>query len=355
MLYNVSANTYTMTIMLSNFPNAITASQLSQGAAGVAGSSVAAYGADSAFTRSGSTVTGALYAQTYAGTPLTLLQNGVYLEFDTAAWPKGEIRGQLIAQPLKLYANVTSAQEIPATRTSGVSLAWGAAYILYDPGLNKVTTRISLYNFTNTLTLSHYHEDPPGVSGPVVLSFGGASAYVQNGNNYNQVFVQTYTGNPVTLLTGGAYINFHSNVYPSGEIRGQVYASSETPSTRIINLSTLGTIGGRPLITGFVVSGAETVLALIDVRGPSLIPFGVTSTLADPELSIWSSSGILMASNAGYGSAFDVPTITSKLYMPLLTPEPAQLLVLPPGAYSVQAASVSGGSGAVLIEGFDAR
>ena len=85
MLYNVSANTYTLTIMLSNFPNAITASQLSQGAAGVAGNSVAAFGADSAFTRSGSTVTGALYAQTYAGTALTLLQNGAYLEFDTAA------------------------------------------------------------------------------------------------------------------------------------------------------------------------------------------------------------------------------------------------------------------------------
>jgi hypothetical protein len=316
---------------------------------------VAVLGPDSGYTRIGSTVTGALYAQTYNGTPLTLVSGGAYLEFDTAAWPGGESRGQLIAQPSTLYAVVTSAAEIPATRTSGVSNAFGAALINYNATTNTTTTRISLYNFTNTLTLSHYHEDPPGVSGPVVLSFGGAAVYVVNGTQFSQVFTQTYTGHPMTLLTGGAYINFHSNVYPSGEIRGQVYVSQETPSSRIVNMSTLGPVGGSPLITGFVVTGVQPILALIDVRGPSLSSFGLSTALLDPKLTIWSSTGFAIATNAGYGSAFDVATLTSKLYMPLLTPEPAQLLVFPPGAYAVQASSVSGASGTVLIEGFDAR
>jgi CHRD domain len=364
MLYNVAANSYTLTITLNNFPNTLVSSSISVGAAGSSGAVANSLGSETAtYTRSGNTLTASIATpQTYLGTPLTLLQRGAYLNFVTASFPAGEVRGQLIAQPLKLYANVTSAQEIPATRQSGVSLASGAAYILYDPGLNTLNTRVSLYNFTNTLTVSHYHEDPPNISGPVVDSFGGAAVYVINGGNVNQVFNQTYTGgantgNPITLLTGGSYVNFHSNIYPSGEIRGQVFASVETPSTRFVNLSTRGVVGtgNQSLLTGFVITGDEPVLTLLDVRGPSLAPFGVTGTLPDPVLSIWNSAGLLMATNSGNGSAFDVPTITAKLSMPLLPAEPALLLVLSPGAYTVGAASASGATGVVLIEGMDAR
>lgn len=357
MNYNVAANTYTLTVTLNNFPNALVSSGISEAAAGASGNVVNSLGGEPAgYTRSGSTLTATFSSTGYLGTPLKLLQQGAYLNFTTAAFPAGEVRGQLIAQPVKLIANITSAQEIPATRKSGVSLASGGAYILYDPSTNTATTRISLFNFTNTLTLSHYHEALPGISGPVVLSFGGAAVYAQNGSTFNQVFVQTYSGNPLTLLTNGAYVNFHSNIYPAGEIRGQATVSTETLNTRILNGSTLGRVApGAPLTSGFIITGDEPIMALITARGPSLANFGVGSLLPDPQISVYGAGGVLIGTNSGFGSAFDVATITKLASYPLLPAESALLLVLSPGSYTMQVTSPSGATGTALQEVFDAR
>jgi hypothetical protein len=357
MNYDVAANSYTLTVTLNNFPNSLVSSGLAEAAAGAAGSVVNDLGSEAAvYTRSGNTLTATFSSTRYSGTPVKLLQKGAYLNFASAAFPSGEIRGQLIAQRVKLTAMVTSAQEIPATRTSGVSPGSGAAYILYDPSTNTVNTRISIYNFTNTLTASHYHEDPVGLSGPVVLNFGSGAAYVQNGATLSQVFNQTYSGNPVTLLTNGAYINFHSTVYPAGEIRGQVLASTETLNTRILNGSTLGTISkNAPLTSGFIVTGGEPIMALITARGPSLAAFGVGSTLPDPQISLYGAGGVLLATNTGFASSFDVATITKLVNFPLVGADSAVMVVLPPGNYTVQLTSASGASGVAMEEVFDAR
>jgi len=357
MLYNVASNTFSLTVTLNNFPNTLVSSGVVQGTAIASGTAENSLGSETAsYVRSGNSLTATFSPVKYAGTPLSLLQRGVFLNFTTAAWPGGEVGGLLVAQPLKLVANVTSAQEIPATRTSGVSLAFGAADITYDPGLNMVISRISLFNFTNTLTVSHYHEDPPGVSGPVVLAFGGAVAYVQNGNTFNQLFTQVYTGNPITLLTNGSYVNFHSNIYPSGEIRGQVLVSTETLNTRIVNGSALGAAGSgtAPLTCGFVVTGAEPVTMLITARGPSLAQFGVANPLAAPTLSVFG-GGVLMGSNTGWSSAFGASSISALVSLPLQTNDSALLLVFPPGAYTAQITTAAGASGTALIEVFDER
>jgi hypothetical protein len=197
----------------------------------------------------------------------------------------------------------------------------------------------------------------------VVLGFGnptgsGAAAlYTQNGNFYTQVFNQTYGGNPVTLLTGGAYINFHSKTYPAGEIRGQVFASTETLNTRILNASSLGTVSASGAVTsGFIVSGPQPVLALITARGPSLSQFGVANVLSNPALSVYGPGGVLMATNVAWGTAADPTTIAASASLPLQTNDSALLLVLPPGSYTAQITSaVAGGTGAALLEIFDAR
>jgi len=360
MLYDVAANTFDLFVTVNNFPNTLTNSHIHEAAPGVAGGVVTPLGAEPIYTRSGNTLTGAFYDLTYGGNKLTLLQNGAYINFHSAAFPNGEIRGQLIAQPKRLVANLTVAQEqaaFPTVNMAGLN-DYGAAVMSYDSGANRISLRVSVYNFNNSMNNSHFHEGAPGVSGPVVTALGNASTagYTIVGNWITGKFDIPYTGDPVKLLTGGAYINFHSTTFPSGECRGQVRASDEIPGTRLTNISTRGFVGpgNQVLVEGLVINGPDPVRLLITAKGPSLAAFGVTGPLADPSLAIYDSAGRQIAANDNVGT----PTAGSELAIipgvPTNSAESALLVVLPPGVYSL-VVSGNGGSGIALLEAVDLR
>jgi hypothetical protein len=335
--------------------NAITASHIHEGAPGVAGPVVTNLGAESAiYVRNGNTVSTTLINVHHLGTPLTLLRNGAYLNFHTAAYPGGEVRGQLIAQPKRLIAILDGAHEVPVN----ASKAYGAAYISYDPGTNKISTRINVYNFTNTLSASHYHEAAVGVGGPVVHNLGGSAAYTKTGTAYGASFVsQTYLGDPIKLLTGGAYLNVHSNISPGGEIRGQVWTSEEMETARVSNMSARGFVGKgeQALINGFVITGNEPVRVLITARGPSLTALGVTGALANPMISLHDSSGTEIDVNDDYGTAFASADLASTGFGPTNASESALLLVLPPGVYTTVVTGVGDTTGVALTEVYEVR
>ena len=360
MIYDVGTNKYDLVVTLNNFPTTLLSSQVEEGALGAAGTGVSNLGGEAVYTRSGNTLTATFRNQTYGGTKLTLLRNGAALNFATGAFASGEIRGQLIAQPKRLYANVDVSQEraaFPANANLASAVGFGAAVMTYDVGLNKVNLRISTYNYNNTLTASHYHEQLPGVSGPVVTNLGAGTVanYTVSGNQINGTFLNlTYSGDPIKLLSGGAYLNFHSNVNGSGECRGQVYSSEETAGSRLLNLSALGAVGaGNSLIGGLNVAGPEPVRVLVTAKGPSLTALGVAGALANPSLSIYDSAGRRIATNEDVGAL--TGTELADIYgVPTNSVESALVLVLPPGSYT---AVVSGGtgSGTALLEAYDLR
>src|SRR5258707_460656 len=92
MLYNVATNIFDITITLNNFPNAITASHIHEGAVGVAGAVVTNFGSETVYVRSGNTLTATFHNVTHGGTKLTLLQNGAYGKFQSSRFSRGEIR-----------------------------------------------------------------------------------------------------------------------------------------------------------------------------------------------------------------------------------------------------------------------
>lgn len=359
LLYNVTTNTFDLTLTINNFANTITASHIHEGAVGVAGSVVTNFGSESVYTRSGNTITATFRGVVHGGTKLTLLQNGAYLNFHTAAFPGGEVRGQLIAQPKRLIANMTVAQEqaaFPATTIT--SNAGGGAVMVYDPGTNRINLRISLYNWTNTLTASHYHEAAPGVSGPVVTNLGAAAVYTISGTNVTGTFLNlAYTGDPIKLLTGGAYLNFHSNVYGSGETRGQVVASDEALSSRMGVLSTRGFVGtgNQVLIAGLNIPGPEPMRVLLTAKGPTLTALGVTGALADPRLQVFDSAGRQIAENDNFGANPSVADITGLGGPPLNAAESALVIILPPGNYTAVVSGVGTATGIALVEAIDLR
>jgi hypothetical protein len=363
MIYDVTANTFDLVISINNFPNTLLASHIHEGAVGANGAVVTNLGGEAVYSRNGDTLTATFRGVTHGGTKLTLLKNGAYLNFHSAAFPGGEVRGQLIAQPKRLVANINVAQEqaaLPSAALTGNSNAFGSAVMTYDPGTNIVNLRISVYNFTNTLTASHYHEGALGASGPVVQGLGGqtVASYVRDGNMITGTFLNlTYGGDPVKLLTGGAYLNFHSNVFGSGECRGQVLSSEELPTTRVANLSTRGFVGtgSQVLIAGFNITGAEPVRMLITAKGPSLAAYGVSGALANPSLAIFDNNGRQMAANDDVGTPAAGTELAALYGVPSNALESALILVLPPGNYSAVVSGNGGTTGVALLEATDLR
>lgn len=360
MLYDIGTNTFDLVVSISNFANTIADSHIHEGAVGVAGGVVNAIGGEAVYTRSGTTLTATFHSITYNGDKLKLLQGGAYYNLHSAQFPAGEIRGQLIAQPKRLTAKIDVAQEQATNPTTIISSAKGGAVMLYDPVANRISLRLSLYNFQNTFTNSHFHEAAPGVSGSVVTALGGptVAGYTNGGGGfYNGSFDIPYTGDPIKLLTGGAYLNFHSNVYPGGEIRGQVAASDEVPASRVINLSARGQVGSgnQVLIEGFVVLGPEPVRVLVTAKGPSLSAFGVTGALTDPALAIYDSAGKQIAANNDVGTITAGTELASIPGVPNNPLESALVVVLPPGNYCAIVSGNNGATGIGLVEVYDLR
>lgn len=361
MLYDVSANTYDLFVTINNFANTASNSHIHEAAVGVAGGVVSPLGAESVYTRNGNTLTGAFRGLTYGGDKLKLLQGGAYYNIHSATYPGGEIRGQLIAQPKRLVANITVAQEQAASTATITSNAYGAAVMYYDPVANKMSLRVNIYNFTNTFSNSHFHEAAPGVSGAVAVGLGGATVAGYTNPSpgfYSGSFDIPYTGgDPVKLLTSGAYLNFHSNIYPGGEIRGQVRPSEEVPGSRVINLSARGPVeaGAGALIQGFSILGPEPVRVLITAKGPSMSVYGLTGLLSDPVLALYDSAGRQIASNNDVGTVAAGSEMASIPGVPTNSVESALVVVLPPGNYSVVVTGNNGATGIALIEVTDLR
>ena len=364
MLYDVGANTFDLIVSIDGMANLATASHLHEGPVGTNGGVVTNLGGETAYTRSGNSLRATFRNITHGGDKLKLLQGGAYFNIHSVQFPGGEVRGQLIPRPVRLYANLTVAQEqaaFPAVNLSGLN-DFGAAIMVYDPLSNRISLRSSVYNFNNTLNNSHFHEGAPGVSGGVVVNLGNsakAGGYSNANGHIAGTFDIPYTGtnpDPIKLLTGGAYINFHSTTFTGGELRGQVRVASELPSTRFANISVRGFVGSgdQVLIQGISVNGTEPIRALITAKGPSLTAFGVTGALANPRLGLYDAGGREIANNDDVGPIAPGSELASIPGVPRNAVESALLVVLPPGNYTAMVSSASG-TGIALLEVADLR
>ncbi len=361
MHYNFATNTFDLMISITGMSNVATASHIHEAAAGANGPVVTNLGGETAYTRTGNTLSATFYNVRHLGTPLTLLQSGAYFNIHSAAYPGGEVRGQLIPRPVRLVANLDTAQEqaaFPAVNLSSVN-NFGGAILLYDPVANTISLRHSLFNFTNTLNNSHIHEGAPGISGPVRTNLGNnattggyssANGYIAGAHD------QAWVGDPVALIKGDMYLNYHSTTFTGGQLRGQLSVSGETPSTRLVNTALRGFVGtgDQALIGGFVVQGTEPVRVIVSAKGPSLSAFGVAGGLANPRLALHDGAGRLIASNDDVGPLTAGSELASITGVPRNPLESALVVVLPPGNYTAIVTATTG-TGIALLEVTDIR
>lgn len=174
----------------------------------------------------------------------------------------------------------------------------------------------------------------------------------------------------LTNLAAGAYTaHITSTSGDSGVVLVEVYdADTGTPSARFINLSArseAGT-GSQTLVAGFAIAGTGTETVLIRGDGPVLSEFGVTGVLAAPTLTLFDSSGKVIASNTGWGNASakgassvqaSTTRATSSVFtgvgafqLPANSADCALVASLPPGAYTAQVTGANLTTGVALVE-----
>jgi len=146
---------------------------------------------------------------------------------------------------------------------------------------------------------------------------------------------------------------------PRVESSGPVLETAGTGGDgfKTINLSTLAAAGAgnSTLTAGFFVSGTVPKRLLIRGVGPALAQFGVTGTLARPEVTVYSGA-LLLARNAGWSSTPDASAIATAaaqsgaFEFPAGSADAALILNLAPGSYSAQVTGVAGSTGIALVE-----
>jgi hypothetical protein len=107
------------------------------------------------------------------------------------------------------------------------------------------------------------------------------------------------------------------------------------------------------LIGGFVITGTESKVVVLRALGPSLSEFGVTGVLGDPVLSLYNSSGALIATNDNWQSDPHNPDIKKNGLAPDNLLESATFQILPPGAYTVIVRGKDLATGIGLVELYD--
>lgn len=169
-----------------------------------------------------------------------LKAGNLYFNVHSAAFPDGEIRGQLAAQQpngsttysvTSFISSLKGAQEVPPTP----STAQGSGNLIVNASTRQVAAVILTRGIA--ATAAHIHEAAPGVNGPIIVPLSealtGSGVWVGSGTlteaQYN------------ALQQGNLYFNVHSAVFPDGEIRGQILPHRQV--TAIVTPPANGTTG----------------------------------------------------------------------------------------------------------------
>ena len=175
------------------------------------------------------------------------------------------------------------------------------------------------------------------------VAISGATSPTLTTTNVTAAAAGTYTaavvGSTITVTSAPAIITMQPPLYG-----------------RLIDLSVRAVAGSgaQTLIVGFSVTGGTKPILLRGI-GPALAAYGVTGTLPDPYLTLYSGNTVLQT-NDNWGGAAVAAAIAAFTGFPLPagSKDAALLRTLASGPYTAWVTDVTGGSGVALAEMYDA-
>lgn len=160
------------------------------------------------------------------------------------------------------------------------------------------------------------------------------------------------------LSTGSYTAQIESADGTAGNTLMELYDAGGDGS-RLVNLSTRGTVApGAPLTLGLSVGAGAPRWFLLRGVGPGLAPFGVTTALADPQLTVFRGETVV-ARNDDWSSSHwttelaAAATTVQAFALPENSADAALIVQLPPGNYTFQVAAKGGATGTVLGEAYE--
>ncbi|PAW66592.1 MAG: hypothetical protein B9S34_07760 [Opitutia bacterium Tous-C1TDCM] len=137
-------------------------------------------------------------------------------------------------------------------------------------------------------------------------------------------------------------------------------ADAGTPVSRLANLATRAFVGtgDAAVAAGFVISGSGTKTLLVRAVGPTLGGFGVTGSLADPQLALFSGAQSILANDdwstgPGAATTATVAAQVGAFALPTGSKDAAFVVTLPAGAYTVQVNGANSTTGVALVEVYE--
>jgi hypothetical protein len=219
----------------------------------------------------------------------------------------------------------------------------------------------NIYTMVNSQDLMRI--DPSG--NQTTIAGGNVQGFSGDGGPASQALLAGgYQASGLTIdAQGDIYFIDGQNLRVRAIRRGAVPAAVIAPANpgHLVNLSCRALVGAgaSQLIVGFTVSpgSAGTEPLLIRASGPALASFGVAGTLADPQLTLNSTSGVIAADNGWAGDTQVASAAASVGAFPWTVPtshDSGLVQSLPGGGYTAQIAGSSGDTGVALAEVYDA-
>ena len=176
----------------------------------------------------------------------------------------------------------------------------------------------------------------------------GATQYTWSANTGFSASVSTGTVSPSGATTYSVTgMNANGS---SGPQSVKVWAAGP----RAANISTRAQVltGDDVMIAGFVIDGPTAKTVVVRARGPSLAAAGVQGVLANPTLQLMQGAAVLRE-NDDWPAAPNAGDIQASGFPPAQSEEPAVLMTLNPGAYTVIVRGVGGTTGVGIVEVFE--
>jgi hypothetical protein len=303
----------------------------------------------------------------------------ICLDYETSAikWILGDTTKKWGQFPsLQQFALALAPGSLPPIGQHALSFSYDQNLLLFDNGLNSL------------------FQDPPGVlrnyASPRKYQLDLDARVATEVWNFEMdqtilspVCGSVYEDGPLNYLIDYAFVGGFAAEHPTAQILGLNAAGGkifyyEYPTTfcavaynsiplhlentsfptvgpQALNLSTRGMVGtgDNSLIGGFIVTGTDSKTLVLRALGPSLSSTGLSETVADPVLTLYDSSGVVIATNDDWQSDPGASQIMADGLAPTDSLEAATVQTLAPGAYTFVVTGKDTTPGIGLVEAYD--